>query len=227
MGLDDRLHGWTGAAAVGALVAVLGFAAWTFLIEDDGAAPAGGSASSTIATPKPSPTAAVPASTPPGTEPTAAPTTYINAQPGESPPTRPSDEMSDAGLEAFVRYFVQAADWAYASMDPTLLDQASAPECGACTAVISSIRADRAAGQRYEGGRLTLTRVSINPDLSPDGTQRNAGYWWDGSQYTVYASDDTILQRDPPGQNSEYSLNARFDGGRWSVVSLFFVDRTP
>jgi hypothetical protein len=87
--------------------------------------------------------------------PTAVPT-YANALPGETLPVRPVDVLSDAGAEAFARYWVQALDWAYASLDTTLLVGASSPECSLCKGFIDQFANLNSKGRSLAGSRTTI-----------------------------------------------------------------------
>lgn len=220
MAMSDDLKRWLGSGGVAVgLVAVLAAGWWFVAGSGGGGGKHGASETSALPTPTSTPSSAV--SSP---SPSASPT-YINAAPGETPPARPPDELSDAGLEAFVRYFAQAGDWAGATMDPTLLQEASASSCGGCASVISGIRKDLAEGHRLEGGRYTVTRVMAFPNVSGDETRRDAGFWWDSTAYTVYAADGSVIQQDPPESDVEHAVSLRFINGRWSVISLQLVKR--
>ena len=117
-----------------------------------GSEPGGRSAS-------PDPTAAL-------TSASAAPT-YPNARPGENSPVRPADALSGAGAEAFAVYFVKVIDWAYATMDSTLLEQASSSECALCTGFIEESARRNAAGQRAMGSRSTILNSYLSGGSDP------------------------------------------------------------
>jgi hypothetical protein len=211
---------------MGVAVVVVAMLVWSFATGSDGkedqGQPAPSSSSSSL--PPTSESSSAPSSG--SAAPSPSTTSYINAAPGETPPVRPPDELSDAGLEAFVRYFAMTIDWAAASMDTALLEQASSKSCGLCQAIINNTKVDAAASRRYEGSRYTMTRVLAFPDLSSDGKQRTAGFWWDASEFTIYNPDGSIVRQDPPAFGDEYDVGAVFDNGRWWIISMFLMQRT-
>jgi hypothetical protein len=155
--------------------------------------------------------------------------TYVNAAPGESPPVRPPDEMTDAGAEAFVRYWVQASDWAWATMDPTLVRAATQEGCELCTMTVERINKDRAAGIRYEGGRYSLQKLVVMPigavpyPAPQDGSQRAVSVWVNATEWTVYGPDGSVQIHDDPEVMSEYSLTIQHSSLGWSVSAFYII----
>ena len=81
---------------------------------------------------------------------------FVNTTPGEQPPVRPADDLSDDGVKAFAEYWVKTLDWAYATMDTTLLRDASSVDCVVCVSLIDKIDARRSRGETLVGSRIQL-----------------------------------------------------------------------
>ena len=99
-------------------------------------------------------------------DPTDTPSTAVTS-PSTSPPTTapvstgpvlPDEaaQETDAGAEAFVRFFVEAFNYAQATGDTSMLAQSSDEECAACQAYVSSIDEVFANGGSVDGGELTI-----------------------------------------------------------------------
>jgi len=128
--------------------------------------------------------------------------TYPNVNPGERPPVRPADALSDAGTKAFAVYFVKTIDWAYASMDTTLLEAASTAECHLCGVLAKIITDRRALGDVYSGSRFTVLDAIVDNGPTADTRLVN-----------VVFSYTELYIRHPDG-------SAEFDEGAHDLVQL-------
>ena len=128
--------------------------------------------------------------------------TYPNVNPGERPPVRPADALSDAGAKAFAVYFVKTIDWAYASMDTTLLEAASTAECHLCGVLAKIITDRRALGDVYSGSRFTVLDAIVDNGPTDDTRLVN-----------VVFSYTELYIRHPDG-------SAEFDEGAHDLVQL-------
>ncbi|HYF74732.1 MAG TPA: DUF6318 family protein [Nocardioides sp.] len=92
-------------------------------------------------------------------EPTPTPTPV---DPAAVAPERPAamDEVSEAGAEAVARYFLELYPYVYATGDLTAWRELSHPECVFCASVISNVEEQVAAGNRSEGGGMTVDALS-------------------------------------------------------------------
>jgi len=123
-------------------------------------------------------------------------------------------EQSEAGAEAFVRYFVDVINHAQATGDAEAIAQVSEPDCGACTGFIDATNSAYESGGRIEGGTFTLTDVAPLPvDYGAD-----AGFY-----LTIQIDEQTIFGADGPVQRAEpleYRIGAYpgWTEDRWSMV---------
>jgi len=139
---------WVGASAVALVVGVVAGCS------------GGGAKSGPSATAAPSaPTASA--------SPTASPTPDASVK-----PVRPAamDQVNPAGAEAVATYFLQLFPYIFASGDLTDWKALSHPECVYCASVLSGAEKMSAAGNRSEGGLVTVSEVR--------STVINPGRWW-------------------------------------------------
>jgi len=117
------------------------------------------STATTSASPTASPKPSVPAI------PADVPRTGHNVRPGEQPPEYPAAALAktQAGANAFAEFYLKTLDWAYATTNPSYMKHYSGPTCGLCNGLATGIAKTAAAGHRYEGGRLAITRVVSSP----------------------------------------------------------------
>ncbi|MCU1690323.1 MAG: hypothetical protein JWN20_2251 [Jatrophihabitantaceae bacterium] len=144
--------------------------------------------------------------------------TYPNARPGEKPPARPVDILSDAGAEAFARYFMQTVDWAYASMDSSLMRAAYDPaSCNYCNQAANRTDADKAAGKRYEGGRSTISLIDANDIANPLDCLVLAIFT--AEPVAVYDKAGVQLSSEPAETDIRFNLRISF-GRKWNVQEV-------
>jgi hypothetical protein len=77
----------------------------------------------------------------------------------------PSEAAAETpqGAAAFARYYLDVVGRAFATADPSLLDQLSAAGCGGCDALIASVNELREQGRKRVGGEYTVTSVAAPP----------------------------------------------------------------
>lgn len=111
-------------------------------------------------TPPSSATTQTPSSTPPRTGPL---TTGPAVRPGEKPPTLPpfGKTHDSGGAVTFAQFYVTALDWSYATSDPYLLKQVSAPSCVECNKVIDGLTKLNAEGGHIQGSRITINSIGM------------------------------------------------------------------
>jgi hypothetical protein len=116
-------------------------------------------ASSTVATRPPSSAPPVP------DYPADVPLTGHNVKPGEKPPRYPATAAarSQAGANAFAEFYLRTLDWAYATTNPAYMKHYTGPTCGLCNGIATGISKTAAAHHWYEGGRLTIRKVTAEP----------------------------------------------------------------
>jgi hypothetical protein len=142
--------------------------------------------------------------------------TYPNALPGEKPPVRPADVLSDAGAEAFARYFMQAVDWAYASMDSVLMRGAYDPiTCSYCNQAADRTDADKAAGKRYEGGRSHIFKVASAHGA--DTANNLVLVVFDADAIRVYDGTGNVVSNTGAEVRLQFNVRVRYVDGSWQV----------
>jgi hypothetical protein len=166
-----------------------------------------------------------PGSSPPSlTVPTTSPAptlepTYPNTLPGEKPPVRPLDVLSDAGAENFARYFIQTVDWTYAAMDTAPLRTTYDPTtCTYCEQVVNRTERAVADGKHYVGGRLHF--VTVSSSGAADVSHPLVLVIIDADAIQTIDASGGVLTDSPAGLLLQLNLRLRFDGGRWTMLTL-------
>lgn len=140
--------------------------------------------------------------------PSASPSVSVVALPSEAAAETPE------GAAAFARYFFEVVGAAFASADPAALQAVSAPGCGGCDALITSVKELQEQGRKRVGGTYVLKSVAAPPVEAGDVTleisyERAAGQVVDASG-RVYASAAPV-----PPTNAQLRLIRR--GSSWVV----------
>jgi hypothetical protein len=174
----------------------------------------GGSEPGPVPTARPStsqpPTVATSSSTPTPT--------FVNTTPGEQPPVRPADELSDAGVKAFAEYWVKTLDWAYATMDTTLLKSASDPMCEVCASSIQTIDEGREDGNIFLGSRFTLQFVTPVP-APADTTTRTVSIALAYSELRIIGPDGSTTSGGPGDPAMQLLATLKF-APRWVAADI-------
>ena len=142
---------------------------------------------------------------------------YPNAGPGELPPVRPIDVLTDQGAEAFARYFMQTVDWAYATMDSSLMRTAYDPAtCNYCNQAANRTDADRVAGKRYEGGRSTIIDVI---GQGSDEASNLVIVVFNAAPVRVYDSSGTLVSDSAAELSLQFNVRVLFKE-HWTVTQV-------
>jgi hypothetical protein len=90
-------------------------------------------------------------------------TTGPNVRPGEKPPEFPdlARRHTANGALAFAAYYYEAYDWGYATNDPYLVEQISAPSCTACSRYVKGLEGATGRHEVVHGGRVSFRSASI------------------------------------------------------------------
>ncbi|WP_375480776.1 DUF6318 family protein [uncultured Jatrophihabitans sp.] len=178
---------------------------------------AGGEASSTAGTPT---TSASVATTPKAPSSTSAsvPTTGPNVRPGEKPPVLRNVSRDNLGAIEFGRFWFQSVDWAYATMNTTLLQQHSAPTCSDCK-LAESVFTDRSArGEHFSGGRVSVISTFVAPNDKRFGAETAVDVTVEQTALRTVSANGAILSREPAVSKKTFRLWLRWTGSTWTAV---------
>ena len=131
---------------------------------------AGCSEPDVVADPAPlaTPTAGSLSPTTPSASPTASSSTATTAPAGSSSIPAAAQAHTNAGAEAFARYYLAQINLAWTGPDPSKLDGLASPSCRSCAnffATANSLAVDQF---RYEKGPLSLGPSALLPGSRPD-----------------------------------------------------------
>ncbi len=89
--------------------------------------------------------------------PSSSPTPVVLPLPSEAAQATPE------GAAAFARYYLDVIGSAFATADPSRLDELSAPGCGGCDALIAAVQELQEQGRKRVGGEYIVTSVAAPP----------------------------------------------------------------
>lgn len=151
--------------------------------------------------------------------PTIAPVTDAPS-PSPIPTTRevqPPTEATPEGAAEFVRYFYDQVEKAYAARDPALVEALAAPGCSACERFVTSISSLRDNNQRTEGLVYELLSV-VTPPFEGDRARVDVVY--NGPEVVRYASDGSVVNREPAAEFVNEQVDVERANGRWTVLEV-------
>jgi Family of unknown function (DUF6318) len=151
------------------------------------------------------------------------PTTSQSASPSATPPTLPAAAKgtSAKAAKAFVRYYIDAVNFALRSGDTTALTMASGRSCSSCASVAESIAEVYRSGGKFVGRGWRVTRIKPVAGQPPSKPIMQTGIF-------VYpqnkvASADARPQHRNGGKNLMiFSLRRRADSwivSRWDQAA--------
>jgi hypothetical protein len=149
-------------------------------------------------------------------------TTGPGVQPGEKPPVLDAEakQHTASGALAFAIYYFKAFDWGYATTDPSLVEQISAPSCRACRSYVDGLASVRARGGHVEGGRITIRSANLATGSFTVKSERAV---------EVNLSEDAVVLVSPSAAPSTAATSISRDtslvfvswaAGRWQVVEV-------
>lgn len=138
----------------------------------------------------------------------------LTPTPKPTPPAKSAlaREGTPAGAVEFVRWYLQAYEYAYAYGDPTPIRDVATAGCMQCRSIIARVTERKAAGQRVVGEHITSTRVAV----APNGTTKHTvvlAYFDVAAAKLVDASGKTV-QVFGAAKNKELDI-----GLTWDVVT--------
>lgn len=146
--------------------------------------------------------------------PTASPTPTALSVPPEALAETPH------GAAAFTRYyFAQVVNEAYTALEPSMVRELSAAECGSCANIVSDIERLREAGLRVEGLRFKIAFAEA-PPADPDGSII-VDFRFSSDPYVEQDENGATLRQEPAqtNQDAQVKLVPRPSGG-WIVEAI-------
>lgn len=156
----------------------------------------------------------------PGTLPPVSATVGSTPTPPASPLVAPvekpalADEATEAGAEAFARYWMDVLNEAYVTLDPTELARISAPDCRTCTAYTTSMRRGAAVGERWEGGLNSVIGAAAPPIVRGE-TDVLVDY--SSTTFTAKDRNGKVLERQKAEARSTMQITVKRIRGEWLV----------
>lgn len=158
------------------------------------------------ATPTPSTT------TPPTTSPS----------PTVTPPAAPEAAPTAKSAEAFVKYFWDVHNYAYATLDTRAFNALSEPGCTFCSSTVKDLNALRAAGSRTEGAEIHPYIVAAPPGKITTGIIVASVISQDSGQVT--RRDGTTRKVKSMGKSQSY-VGLHWVDNEWLVDDVA-IDKT-
>jgi hypothetical protein len=130
------------------------------------------------------------------------------------PPTAPKAEPTPKSAEAFVKYFWDVHNYAYATLDLTAFNSISGQKCTFCNSTAEDIQELRESRTRTEGSYIRLTSVAAPPIKITTGIIVATVLSQDPGR--VIHSDGTTREI-PPMAESQAFTSLNWTGGMWLV----------
>ncbi|MFN8075790.1 MAG: DUF6318 family protein [Kineosporiaceae bacterium] len=147
------------------------------------------------------------------TTPTASPSTP------PLPPVKPEAAYPSTpeGAQEFVRWYLKAYEYAYASGDPTPIMGVATRGCVQCQSIVDRVSKRRAASQRLLGQRITVTGAAVAPGASAKHTVVLATF--DSTGSTLVDAAGKTLDTFSPVKNEQLLIGLTWDiVAGWRVV---------
>lgn len=135
-------------------------------------------------------------------------------------PTLPAAAMTNdaAGAEAFVRYWFDTLNYAYATGDTSLVNAASTAECANCKGLMGKIV------DAYEfGGRVTGAQVQVQEVVAPAPDSTGAvlvSTVYDQDEGSVVTDTGTVSERIPQESRVSFAAILQRQAGQWRMFEL-------
>jgi hypothetical protein len=132
------------------------------------------------------------------------------------PPVMPAAaKKSDlAGAEAFIRYYFDTVNYAYATGDLERTQSIRASDCAACKSLEDGIRKGYANDQRLQGGHVEVGDVVVTPGDLSKGADINVVA--EQATADVIGPDGNVVDQYPGTPKAAYRFLLDYDDG-WVV----------
>lgn len=134
------------------------------------------------------------------------------------PPTLPpeAEEQTEAGADAFVRYYLEYFDYLRQNPDAGDLSQYAGPDCAACDAFESQIFSFTDNASHYEGSSLSITSsrtFSLGRQFSSEVVMREA-------PSKIIDDKGSLIRNTPPSDGVAALFTLEWVDGGWRVEVL-------
>jgi hypothetical protein len=149
-----------------------------------------------------------------------APSPSPSPSPSLAPPVLPAaaKQPTQAGAEAFYRYFWDVYSYSYAGLDTSILKAVSIlPECTYCAAVAKNIETAQSMNLRYSGGRVKVDLTVAAPGKPTDGLLINGLI---DQASSVATSSSASSETFPPKVKVSADAVARWLDGQWAMAEV-------
>lgn len=126
-----------------------------------------------------------------------------------------ADDAAEA--EAFARSWYAAVNAAYASLDSRTLRSMAASECLSCARLADSLDRSAAAGQKYQGGTVTI-RSAASPPVEEGTASVLVDYRAEALR--VFDVNGTVTDQVPAVPKTTVEMTLRLVSGKWRVREI-------
>ena len=159
-----------------------------------------------------------------GDAPSPSPTT-ASVQPAETAtptvtvtkPALPLGKPTEDSAVAFVKYFIAASNYAYATYDTSLLEEISQPTCKYCGSAIDDVKRLQATQIRVGGSELSLVVAALPQKKITDSAI--VAVVTDQRPGTSRTSTGQVVKV-PGSRHAQLTFALDWDGGRWMTAGV-------
>jgi Family of unknown function (DUF6318) len=140
------------------------------------------------------------------------------APPPVAPPMPEEAKKGDSqGATSFASHWLDLVDYAHQTRDAGPLRGLGLPSCLTCAQFITQLDSDRAAGARYEGGRIHFH--SAEPSDVEDAGHARVDVVFDEDELRVFDSSGRQVDTVPAGR-TVFVFDLRWTEGAWRAASI-------
>ena len=138
---------------------------------------------------------------------------------GEQPPVPPPMVHTQTGAIAFGRFFVETIDWKVATGDNHYMKHYYADTCTQCRLLAAQADSLKSADDRWEGGRLVISRAAIGAPKSLYGAEQTVDVYMSITALAGIDATGKIVSGEPAYSNFHEQLLLKWGDSGWIVVA--------
>lgn len=145
-----------------------------------------------------------------------------NTKPGEKPPIMPLEatQHTPDGAKAFAEFFIKTIDWGFATVSGSYIRHYAEPSCRSCSVLANGMDNDRKAGNRYIGGRFTLTAANGASHPLAKGAEKTVVVTFDVLSFEQVTKSGKFVKADQAHRGERFEVSLIRSDGLWRVVEL-------
>ena len=134
-----------------------------------------------------------------------------------APMPDPAKKGDRFGATSFASHWIDLVDYGYRTLDAAPIRAQALPTCQTCAQFVAQLDRDKAAGSRYQGGKITF--LSAEPSDVRDTEQAVVNVLFEQAELKVFDRSGTLTETVPTNRTI-FVFDLRWMDGGWHAAAI-------